>query len=271
LKNVLIIGIGSYIGNSFAEYAKDRLHVTSIGARNNEWRAHSFTKYDSILHCAGIAHVKSTKENENLYYAVNRDMAVEVARKAKQEGVQQFVFLSSFSAIARQDTVYGKSKHQAEQALQKLEDDTFKVCSVRPPMVYGPECRGNFPSLVKLAKLLPLFPDYPNSRSMIYIDNLNEHLCQVIETLGVGVSQPHNAQYVNTTDLVKTIRAVYSKRTYTTRIFNPILRVLTGRVGVFNKLFGDMCYEMQGDEAEYNVVGFEEGVNLSVMGIPCRR
>ena len=279
MKRVLIVGANSYIGKSFAGYAKDQFDITTVDTMNGEWKTVSFAGYDSIFHVAGIAHVKTTKANEQLYYDINCNLALDVATKAKAEGVKQFVFLSSIyvyinglqtsqiiskSTLPNPGTVYGKSKHMAEQELQKLASDSFKLCFVRPPMVYGPGCKGNFPSLVKLARLTPVFPCFPNKRSMIYIDNLCEHLNNLISDNYEGITMPHNSEYVNTTDLVKTIRNILGKRTHSIKIFNMFIVFLSKRVSVVNKLFGDLCYAMQGNEYTYNITGFDESVSRSV-------
>lgn len=281
MKKVLIIGENSYIGKSFVQYASDRLEIIAVGARNGEWKEVDFSNFDSIVCCAGIAHTKATKENEHLYYAVNRDLAIDVATKTKGDGVGQFVFLSSLYVyknslkadivISKEtqlnsNTVYGKSKHEAETALQKLSDEYFKICLVRPPMVYGENCKGNFLKLVKLAKMLPIIPNYPNKRSMIYIDNLCEYLCQLIEKESSGVFVPQNSEYVNTTTLVRQIRKAYGKKTLTTSLFNPLIYFMVKRISVINKMFGNLRCEMQGDEDSYKVVGFEEGIQRSVCG-----
>ena len=101
---------------------------------------------------------------EELYYRVNRDLAVKAARKARAEGVRQFILMSSMSVygtdtgVITPETVpqpvsfYGKSKLAAEELIQKEADEHFRVCILRPPMVYGPGCKGNFQTVVKLVK-----------------------------------------------------------------------------------------------------------------------
>jgi UDP-glucose 4-epimerase len=279
MKKVLVIGDNSYIGMSFEAYARDKLEIKMVSSRNNAWRDVDFTGYDSVLHCAGIAHVKATKENEKLYYEINRDLAVDVAKKAKIEGVEQFVFLSSlyiyiyiYSSISEIDSetppnagsVYGKSKLEAEQELQKLIDDNFKLCIIRPPMVYGKGCKGNFPKLVKLVKKTHVFPNFPNKRSMIYIENLCSFICGLIDDEKEGVFLPQNKEYVCTTELVRSIRECYGKRLKTMKLFNPVIRFFSKRMSVFNKLFGDLYYIKQGNENEYCVVGFEESIRRSL-------
>ena len=94
---------------------------------------------------------------------MNRDLAYETARKAEGEGVGQFIFLSSMSVYGIENgvinkdtplnpnTAYGKSKLEAEELIKKLEDESFIIAILRPPMVYGKDCRGNYPRLAGLA------------------------------------------------------------------------------------------------------------------------
>lgn len=67
---------------------------------------------------------------------------------------------------------YGDSKLQAEIGINALADEKFKEVVLRPPMIYGPNCKGNFMRLAKLGTITPIFPAFHNQRSMIYIDNL---------------------------------------------------------------------------------------------------
>ena len=266
MKKVLIIGTNSYIGKSFAAFAvnKDDFEITTVSSRDEAWLNADFAQYDSVLHCAGIAHIKQKSGMKSLYYEINCDLAVRVAKKAASDGVRQFIFLSSVAAIHHDDgDLYGASKLKAEQELKKLADgedgseSEMKLCIVRPPMVYGIGCKGNFPKLVKLARIFPIFPNYPNRRSMIYIDNLCEFLYRLIESKASGSFLPQNKEYVSTTELVKVI----NKRIITTKLFNPLIRRLAKKRGsIFEKLFGDLLCEYAGDESEYNIVEFDESV-----------
>ena len=276
MKKILIIGENSYIGSSFEAFAKDKYDIQVVSSLNDIWKSVDFTAYDSVLHCAGIVHVKQNRKVESLYYKINCDLAVAVADKAKRENVKQFIFLSSMAVYGTavteidKDTLpkpnkgdfYGNSKCKAEQELQKLADDNFKLCIVRPPMVYGKGCKGNFPRLVKLAKMTPIFPDYPNKRSMIYIDNLCKFFCELVDNNSNGIFLPQNKEYVRTTELVRCVAERYGKRIVMTKLFNPLIRVLVKRVSVLEKLFGDLCYKQEGNTND--VVGFEEGVKKSI-------
>jgi len=93
---------------------------------------------------------------------------------------------------------------------------------------------------------------------------LCEFLCKSIEGNKNGIHLPQNAEYVNTTELVQTIAAVANKQMRTTKIFNPFIFSLRKLIPSLNKLFGDFVYAKTGDEMEYNVVAFKEGVRASL-------
>ena len=67
---------------------------------------------------------------------------------------------------------YGDSKVQAENGIRPLDDESFRVVILRPPMIYGKGSKGNYPLLAKLAQKTPVFPYVKNMRSMLYIENL---------------------------------------------------------------------------------------------------
>lgn len=198
----------------------------------------TFSAYNVVCHVAGIAHQKETAENADLYYKVNRDLALDVAEKAKKAGVGQFIFFSSVSVygldegIIDEDTPlkpkthYGKSKLEAEILLKNLEDDKFKVVIIRPPMVYGKNCKGNFQKLINLVRLVPIFPKSENRRSMIYIDNLSNYIKLCIDKSQRGVFHPQNREYVCTDDMVRHIAEAMGKRVYISTVLGGAIKVV---------------------------------------------
>lgn len=275
MKNILITGKNSYIGKSVGKWLEkepDKYKVDSISLRDRVWKEKDFSEYDVVFHVAGIAHIKETKDNQDLYYKVNRDLTYEVAKKSKFDGVQQFIFLSSMSVYGLENGIidkhtsvnatsaYGRSKIEAERLINELADDSFIISTLRPPMVYGKGCKGNYPRLAGLALKTPIFPNVDNKRSMIYIDNLSEFVKQLIDNQSVGLFFPQNGEYVNTSEMVRLIAEVHSKKIIMTKLFNSLIRLLN--VSTVNKVFGDLIYEMGMSEYEnkYRVCDFRESI-----------
>ncbi len=272
MKKVLITGQNSYIGTSFENWLnKDIVNykVEAIDMKDGSWKDADFSQYDVVFHVAGIAHIKETSENQELYYKVNRDLAYECAQKAKIDGVLHFVFLSSMSVygiekgtIAKNsqlspNTAYGKSKIEAEELINKLQDDLFTISTIRPPMVYGKGCKGNYPRLAKLALKTPIFPWIENKRSMIYIDNLSEFIKQLIDNQSGGLFLPQNSEYVNTSEMVRLIAKAHGKTIKMTKLFNPLFKLLN--VSTVNKVFGDLVYDMS-ISSNISLVPFSETI-----------
>lgn len=282
MKKILITGANSYIGSSFENYLNKNYNscyqIDTLDMINESWKNFDFSSYDVIYHVAGIAHIKETKDNKDLYYKVNKDLAIEVAKKAKQENVKQFIFLSSMSVygiekgfITKDTTLnpksnYAKSKLQAEEVLKSLQTKDFKICIIRPPMVYGKDCKGNFQSLIKFAKKLPIFPKVKNNRSMIYIDNLSEFVKLLIDNNEEGLFFPQNNEYSNTSYLVKLLGQSMNKKV---RLFIGLgwLIKLSGLViKKLTKAFGSLCYDMKLSEYKQNYAlsSLEESIKESV-------
>ena len=257
MKKILITGANSYVGTSFEKWLSqwpDKYHVDTIDTIDGSWREKSFKGYDAVFHVAGIAHKKETKENAHLYYEVNRDMAIETAKKAKADGVHQFIFMSSMSVygmetgVITKDTVpnpktyYGKSKLEAEKGIKRLSDESFRVAILRPPMIYGKGCKGNYQKLAKLARITPVFPDIENKRSMIYIDNLSYFVNKLIDTKDKGLFLPQNHDYVKTSELVKMIAHAHGRKIYMPRMFSTMIKQAGKHSHILRKVFGDLVY-----------------------------
>ena len=293
-KKVLITGANSFIGTSFDAYANknyaDNFEIHTADLIDYGWRDKDFSSFDTVFHVAGIAHVDVDTvsiERQKMYYEVNTDLAVDCAKKAKAEGVRQFVFMSSmiiygnaggynqkkvitkYTQPAPAD-FYGDSKWQADQKIRELEDENFHVVMVRPPMIYGKGGKGNYQTLSKLAKMLPIFPKVENERSMLHVDNLCEFLCQVMLVGEGGIFFPQNKEYVNTSDMMRKI-LLYKKRIpVSTRAFNQYLWMLSKTKGKFakltNKASGHCVYDKELSQypgIDYQVVDLEKSIELS--------
>lgn len=284
MKRILITGENSYIGTSFQEWLAQyptEYEIEAISVRGERWKEVDFSKYDSILHLAGIAHVSTDPNMEEKYYQVNRDLTIEIAKKAKKEQVKQFIFMSSIivygdstteNRVITKETVptpsnfYGNSKLQAEKGIQPLITPDFNVVIIRPPMIYGKGSKGNYPKLAKLAKVTPIFPDFPNERSMLHIDNLCELIKLLIDYQESGLFLPQNEEYVNTGQLVQEIARVHGRKVKLVKWFNPVIRILFN-ISIVNKLFGNLVYEHNDKKYNYQVNDFGKTINLTERSI----
>ena len=279
MKKVLITGADSYIGTGFEKhvntYYPDQLEISTIDMRDDNWKNADFSGYDIIFHVAGIAHADVSKVSEETrakYYAVNTDLAIDTAKKARSEGVKQFVFMSSIiiygdsaplgqRKVIRRDTephpsnFYGDSKWQADKGVRELGDDNFTVTVLRPPMIYGKGSKGNYPVLSKLAGKLPVFPDIDNERSMLYIENLCEFLAQIMIRGDGGIFWPQNGEYVKTSDMVRMIGEVTGRGIRVSKLWNPAVKLaslIPGKTrNLANKAFGSLSIDKELSEYDF--------------------
>lgn len=292
MKKVLITGANSYIGITFEQWVRtncDDIETETVDMIGETWKEKDFHAFDAVFHVAGIAHAdvgKVTEEQKVMYYKVNADLTVACAEKAKAEGVKQFVFMSSIivygesAGIGKEHIItretpltptnfYGDSKVKAEEGLLELQDNTFKIVILRPPMIYGKGAKGNYPLLAKMANKLPFFPDVKNQRSMLYVGNLCKFIELMIRNEEQGIFFPQNAEYVRTSDMVKHIAAAHGKKIHLTKMFNWALNLLAkmgGKPGgLVNKAFGNMVYEKSMSEyiESYSLYTMNESIKLT--------
>ena len=285
MKKLLITGAGSYVGVSVARYLSrwpEQYSVDTVDMIGEGWKTADFSGFDAVLHVAGIVHQKDSKNDpaqKELYERVNTRLAIETAQKAKAEGVKQFLFMSSASVYGLDAPVgkivtitadtplrpkdnYGISKAKAEEGLQVLADDSFKLAILRPPMIYGKGCKGNYQTMAKLAKKLPVFPCVDNRRSMLYMENLAEFIRLLLEDEAEGIFCPQNNEYVNTSDMVNLIAHANGNGILLVKGLTWALKLLHPVTDIADKAFGSLCYDfaISAYPKNYCVKSFEESV-----------
>lgn len=290
MKNVLITGANSYIGVSFEKYVathySEDLSIQAVDMIDGTWRQKNFSQYDIVFHVAGLAHADVGHVNEDTkkqYYAINTDLAIETARKAKESRVKQFVFMSSAiiygdsAPVGKQKRItadtepqpanfYGDSKWQADRGIRELEDSDFIVTVLRPPMIYGKGSKGNYPTLSSLSKKLVIFPDVQNERSMLYIENLCEFLAQVMMRGEGGIFWPQNAEYTRTSEMVRMIAKESGHKIHLSKALNWVVFLashIPGKpAGLAKKAFGNLSYDqgMSKYDFEYQLVDLKTSV-----------
>lgn len=271
MKRILITGKSSYLANQFRSFlsGNENYQIDLISVREG-WKDKDFSSYDVVVHMAGLAHSSPKDDEKEKYYAINRDLAIEVARKAKQDGCAQFVFMSSVIVYGSHHTLitkdtplcpdnfYGDSKKQAEEGILPLQDESFHVAVIRPPMIYGPGSKGNYRLLSRFSCVTPFFPNVYNERSMLYVDNFCACLKGMIDTGAGGIFLPQNKEIVSTVQLVKEIAKVHHHPLVVLKGLNPFISLLRKK-SLFNKVFGSLVIDpvLSKFDFEYQIVPFE--------------
>ena len=281
---ILITGQNSYTGTNLANHLLAHGHkIKFLSLHGQDWENENFSEFDSIFHAAGIAHDDAKKINDSskdLYFAINSNLAYNTALKAKREGVKQFIYMSSAiiygesAPIGREKIItretmpspasyYGESKLQAENLLIPLNDENFRVCILRCPMIYGKLCKGNYPVLAKLAQKLPVFPKINNTRSMLYIKNFAEFVRLIITNQERGIFWPQNNEYSNTSELVKLIANSHRKKILLLPGFEWALKILARKIKLVNKAFGSLAYsqDLSVYKENYRLYTLEQSIN----------
>lgn len=283
MHRILITGLHSFIGQTIANYLSrfpEDFHTSAISLRNSSWQSESFRGFDSVFHAAGNAHDSTRSADKDSYYRINSQLAFDTAKKAKADGVKQFIFMSSSivygssapignTKLITQNTpvnpasYYGDSKVRAEEMLNSLNDDDFRVCILRCPMIYGKGCKGNYSLLSKIARTLPVFPRVQNCRSMLYSENLAEFIRLIITNHEHGIFWPQNAEYSNTSELVKMIAESHNKKIFLINGCEWPLRLMAKFTGMVNKAFGSLAYDMSISEypRNYRLYTLRESIN----------
>ena len=269
MKKILITGKNSYVGNAFYDYINKFFSheyvVDKISLKEKNVEDIDLIGYDVVFHVAGIAHSdygNISEEKAKLYYKTNTSLTIKLAKKAKNDKLKQFIFMSSIIVYGEsapigvkknitKDTpltpnnAYGDSKLKAEEGIKYLNDECFKVAIVRAPLIYGNNTKGNFKNLEKLALKLPFFPYVDNERSVINIDDLCKYIKDIIDNDKSGIFFPQDEEYMNTSLMVKKIANDNKKNIVLVRGFSVFLKLLSIFVPAINKAFGNLTYDKE--------------------------
>jgi len=274
--NIIVTGSNGYIGSNFIDACKDKHVFSKFSLQKNSLKHLHIDNIDTILHCAALVHQKNKVYDEQ-YYEINTKYPVELAKKAKECGVKQFVFISSIavhsstleyineSSECFPDTPYGKSKLDAERELQAIEDENFIISIVRFPMVYGRNAPGNIKHLIEIIQKIPLLPfgDIDNKRSFIYIDNLLGMLQKIIMIKKGGVFLASDDKAISTTYLIKSISQGLYRKNYLIKplFFDNLLKII--KPSLYMKLYDNLVVDNAKTKEKLNYTNpytTEEGI-----------
>lgn len=220
---------------------------------------------DAVVHLAGRAHVmrETEADPEAIFRAVNATGTLHLAQQAAAYGIRRFVFMSSikvngemtqgtpftFEDMPAPRDAYGRSKWEAEQGLARLAHGGghFHVTVFRPPLVYGPQVRGNFLSLLRAIDAgwpLPLGA-IDNRRSLIFVDNLADAVVTSLreQTAQVETFLPSDGEDVSTPELIRRLARLMDKPARLLPVPPSWLRAagrLLGRGAAIERLTGSL-------------------------------
>lgn len=255
---ILITGqkgsIANHIRKSWTE--KD-LHFVSF--RQDSFENKIFKGIDVIIHLAGITG-SSNKYSRTDYMYVNCEKTVQFARQAKQSGVKHFIFISTLRVYGKpnQEGVwnentpcnpvddYGYSKREAELGLMKLSSESFTVCILRIPLVYGRETRGKFLKLLRIIDVMLILPfgGIANTRYYLHIDLLLQYLSKIVHQAAGGYLIAQDQDPISTSSLVKLFASRLKKKRVFFSLPKWFIRVLAGsKIAFLESFFGSYVLE----------------------------
>lgn len=254
---ILLTGAEGFVGSSLR--ASTSCEVVPFSFSRGGIETIDFTGIDAVVHLAALVHRMEGDVQERDYFRINRDKTLDLARSAKRNGVQTFLFMSSVKvygetsgaecfdekSLCSPGDPYGQSKLAAETALQQLSDERFSVAVIRTPIVYGPGVKANILSLVKLVEKLPVLPlgGIRNRRSFVYVGNLTALIETILQRQGSGVYLASDGAPLSTSGLVALIASAFGVRRWIVTV--PMLGWLLkmGRPALYDRLFGTLCVD----------------------------
>jgi len=254
--SIAITGSSGFVGTNFIK-SNTEFSIKEIDLLVTKVSDIDFTGIDSVLHLAALVHqMKGAPEEE--YFKINRDLAVEVAKKAKEKGVKHFVFMSTAKVFGESTSnkpawdenspcepqdAYGKSKYEAEKLIFALQDKDFGVAIVRSPLVYGVGVKANMYNLIKLVHSFPILPlkCIYNSRSIVYVGNLIALYQNIIKQKARGIYIAGDQYSVSTSMLAKKIAYALNKKIWFISI-PSFIRFFIKKLkpAIFERLFGSL-------------------------------
>lgn len=222
-KTLMITGASGFIGSNFIKKYSDEYNIIPVCLIENKPEDLDYTGVDTILHLAALVHQMKGAPEEK-YFEVNTELTRRLAAIAKENGVKHFVFYSTVAVWGTHGyfnhnkvitletslnplTPYAKSKYEAEEILNELRNDNYKITILRPPMVYGKDCPGNMKRLEKLVDILPILPfgNGENKRTIVHIDKLLDETNIVIQNEKEGVFIPKDEKDLSIKEILEYI------------------------------------------------------------------
>ena len=256
---ILVTSADGFIENRFLEYNQAKFSIQLINIQDIDIiESSAFKGVDCVIHLASkVQDPKCT--DESVYNKANVEVTKKMANKAKSAGVSHFVYLSTIKVYGEcgnqilnefsncnPTDAYGKSKLLAENYLQSISNETFKIAILRATMEYGPNSKGNLYKLIKLAdKKTPLpFGGIYNKRSLVFVDNLIEYINRIMVQKSEGIFIAVDPDTISTTKMLSTIQLAlfnYKKLFCIPLFIRKIINIV--KPDLYNRLFESLEFD----------------------------
>lgn len=283
MKKLLITGSNGFIGNYFINNYKSKYNIKTFSFLKDDINNLNCGDIDVVFHLSALVH-QMGGASANEYEKINVIQTIELAKKAKESGVKHFVFMSTVkvygeetnskyteNTVCNPEDDYGKSKLKAEQELQKLEDENFKISIIRTPIVYGYGVKANIKNLINLVNKVPVLPfgKIKNKRSMVYIGNLCHLVDEIITQEKQGIFLACDDEPLSTSKLIELIAKNIEKKTYLIKIpfFESLLKIL--KPSFYKRLYGSLEIDNTITKERLNLknpYSAEDGVRFMIKG-----
>ncbi|MFW2352972.1 NAD-dependent epimerase/dehydratase family protein [Aliarcobacter butzleri] len=283
MKKLLITGSNGFIGNYFINNYKSKYNIKTFSFLKDDINNLNCGDIDVVFHLSALVH-QMGGASANEYEKINVIQTIELAKKVKESGVKHFVFMSTVkvygeetnskyteNTVCNPEDDYGKSKLKAEQELQKLEDENFKISIIRTPIVYGYGVKANIKNLINLVNKVPVLPfgKIKNKRSMVYIGNLCHLVDEIITQEKQGIFLACDDEPLSTSKLIELIAKNIEKKTYLIKIpfFESLLKIL--KPSFYKRLYGSLEIDNTITKERLNLknpYSAEDGVRFMIKG-----
>ena len=280
---ILLTGASGFIGTYFRKKYSSKYSMSYFSFLNNNFEDLCLNEIEVVVHLSALVHQMGGASKEE-YYNINLNQTISLAKKAKLSGVKHFIFMSTVKVYGDESNVkytensecltneyYGMSKLKAEENLQKLENDTFKISIIRTPIVYGYGVKANIKNLITLTSKIPFLPfgNIDNVRSMIYIGNLSYLITTIIDKQESGVFLASDDKSISTSQLIELIAKKLNKHIFLLNIpfFEDILRIL--KPDFHKRLYGSFEIDNSLTRKILNLNNpytIEEGIEIMITG-----
>lgn len=280
---LLITGSNGFIGNYFINNYKSKYNIKTFSFLKDDINNLNCGDIDVVFHLSALVH-QMGGASASEYEKINVIQTIELAKKAKESGIKHFVFMSTVkvygeetnskyteNTVCNPEDDYGKSKLKAEQELQKLEDENFKISIIRTPIVYGYGVKANIKNLINLVNKVPVLPfgKIKNKRSMVYIGNLCHLVDEIIIQKKSGIFLACDDEPLSTSKLIDLIAKNLAKKTYLIKIpfFESLLKIL--KPSFHKRLYGSLEIDNTITKEKLNLKNpydVEDGVRLMIKG-----